>query len=73
MVDCLGSDEWKEDVNGKGTEVCEYLALEPYGCNDQHERELGGTTGSDGHCSLMGNNSTEDRSSRSSIGPWCSF
>ena len=67
MVDCAGSREWEEDVNGKSTEVCQYLALEPDGCDYQHERELRGVTGGDGHCSAMGNYAKEDCSGRSFI------
>jgi len=68
MVDCAGSREWEEDVNGKSTEVCQYLALEPDGCDYQHERELRGVTGSDDHCSAMGNYAKEDCSGRVLLG-----
>lgn len=61
MVDRTGLNEREEDVYGNGVKICEYLALEPDGCDDQHEREFRRVTGSDGHCAFMGNHTEEDR------------
>jgi len=73
MAYCSGFEELEQDVHGESSEICQYLAVESNGCDNQYQGKLRRITRRDGYCSTMGHYSEADFDRRITTGSWGPF